>query len=196
MYLSPEIAVMFSPTDAYRRFAERPARADHFAIGLRRPAFVALLIGSAIAMTATNRTTVGLVVSVGLCWSFVVALQTVAAAAVIAAAPDRVVSAARALDLFFLSHGPWSLWLLLVAAWAGMTADPTAIQPVALASAPVPAVWTAILVRAFCRTVLRASPHGALRITFVYQAMIWTFAAAYISVVVQVWPRLLGILGK
>lgn len=146
-------------------------------------------------MTATHRATFGLVLSVGVCWAFATVIQTVAAAAVIAVFPGRVVSVARALDLFFLSAGPWSLWLLAFAAWAGFPADHSAIPLAALATAPIPIVWTTVIVRAFCRSVLNASARGALTTALIHQAMIWSVAAVYVSTVVQAWPRLLGALG-
>jgi hypothetical protein len=196
MHLSADLTIMFSPKDAYRRFAALPVRDRWFVVGLRRPAFVALLIGSMIAMTATDRIGVGLVLSVGLCWSFATVVQTAAAAGVIAAFPGRIVGGARALDLFFMSAGPWSLWLLTLGAWAGLAADHTAIPRVALATAAVPIVWTAVIVFAFCRSVLNASFRGALTATLIHQAAIWIFTAVYISTAVQAWPRLLGALGK
>jgi hypothetical protein len=189
-----DLTLAIAPARTYRRLASR--RADcGWGAALARPAFAALLIGTALAIASTGRVTLGLVASLTLCWSFAPAWQLIAAAIVIAASPRRGVGMPRALDLFFAGHVPWSSWLLAAAAWiaaAGRPFDPAAL----LLSALIPAIWTPAIVFAFCRTVLHETRRGALIRTAAHQAMIWTFAATVFALAVAALPRVLRLLGQ
>jgi hypothetical protein len=196
MPLSPELSVMLAPAATYARLAEATLRRDGLIVALRRPAFVALLVGTAVTMSATRRVSGSTLVSVTLCWMFATIVQAIAAGAMLVASPDRRVSAARAIDLIFMGHGPWSVWLLVFAALPAIVPNPGVLPSIAMATAPLPAVWTAIILFAFCRTVLQLTPRVALTKTFLHQAMIWIFTAAYISATAQVWPRVLGAFGR
>jgi hypothetical protein len=53
----------------------------------------------------------------------------------------------------------------------------------------VPAIWTAILIFAFCRTVLDCGRREAIRRTVVHQAIIWSMTLVIFALAVQLWPR-------
>ena len=97
------------------------ARAGH-RIGplasLRRPLVAALILGASMTMAATRQAAPAILLSTIACWGSVIVLQIVIALAVIAGPARRTVGIPRALDLFFASHVPWSLWVLFSVAWA------------------------------------------------------------------------------
>jgi hypothetical protein len=196
MAVSPELSVMCGPAAAYRRLAGATRQPDGIAVALRRPAFVALFIGAGVSILATGRISLATLASVTACWSFAAIIQTAAAFAIIRTTPGRIVSTTRALDLFFMGQGPWALCVLLTIASTAVTRNPAAIPRLALLAAPLAAAWTGIIVFAFCRTILQATPRAAIARTFLYQTAIWSFVAAYLSTAVQLWPRVIGVLGR
>jgi hypothetical protein len=188
--VSPEIRAIAAPFATYRALALHHPPARWF-IALMRPALVGLVIGTCTTICATGRATLGLVLSGTLCWSFVPAVQFLAAAAIIGSAPRRPVGLARGIDLLFISHGPWSLWLLTMTAWtlaAGEDGPP--IDKVFLAAIAA-AAWTAVIVFAFCSTVLETSIRGAAVRTVIHQAMIWTVAFVYLLLETPLWQHVL-----
>jgi hypothetical protein len=131
-----------------------------------------------------------------LTWSFAVIVQLLAATALIASSTRRTASLLAALDLFFMGHAPWSLWLLAVSAWAAWLPHPLSMEYIVLATGALPAAWTAVIVCAFCREVLNDAPRLAVVRTLFHQALIWTFTGGYIAVVVALWPRIIGTLAS
>jgi len=190
---SLELRVALAPARAYRELTLLKAT-DTWLVAFRRPAFIALLIGTLVAISSTGRVTLGLVSSIAVCWSFVPVLQLLAGAIVIASCRGRAVAMPRALDLLFAGHLPWSLWLLIAAAWAASV--PVFSQGALGLTMLVPAAWTAYIVFAFCRTVLGVTTRGAVLRTAAHQAIVWTLAGTYVFLATGMWPRLLGVLGR
>src|SRR5215813_11787651 len=108
---STDVQLAFSPSATYRRLIaqNRPTR---WWRALARPALVLLLVAVVVPMMATDRITAGLVLTSGVAWSPVVAIQMAIAAAFVA--PARGVGFWRAMDLWFAGHVPYSLWTLLL----------------------------------------------------------------------------------
>jgi hypothetical protein len=181
---------MTAPSEAYSRVA--PGHRTSLAGALKRPLLVAVVLGTAVSIYATRRVTLGLALSAILTWSFAVAVQALAAAALVASSKRRRSSLPSALDLFFLGHGPWSLWLIAAAAWSALLPRPDKMDTIVVASAAVPIAWTAVIVFAFCRTVLDDEPRTAVIRTLFHQSLIWTFTFIYAAVVMQFWPRIIG----
>lgn len=192
--LSDEVRVMMEPLATYRRLAaEAPPPAPTLRVLLRRPALAALVIGGAVALTATGGATARALATTTICWSFVPGLQLIVAAALIALVRRPGLRLTSALDLFFVGQGPWLLWVLGVAAWAlvafqsGGHAVPHLRSLLALAL--IPAVWTWFILLAFCQAVLGLDRRRALGWTFLYQAAIWSIAYLYASAMTfQAWP--------
>jgi hypothetical protein len=182
---------MTAPSEAYGRLA--PGHRKSLPGALKRPLLVAIVLGMAVSIYATRRVTLGLALSAILTWSFAVAVQALAAAALVMSSARRRSSLPSALDLFFMGHGPWSLWLIAAAAWSALLPRPDKMDMIVAASAVVPIAWTAVIVFAFCRTVLHDEPRVAVIRTLFHQSLIWTFTAVYIAVVVQLWPRSVGL---
>src|SRR5260221_1941730 len=114
--MSPEIRLMVSPGETYASLARVSGRVTPLT-ALRRPLLVVLVLGVSAAIGATRHVTPALLLSTTLCWSFVVVLQAAIALVLVAGPARRTVGLARALDLYFAGHAPWSLWMLAATAW-------------------------------------------------------------------------------
>jgi hypothetical protein len=183
-----ELQLIVAPRDTYLRLAR--ARARTGLIGaLRRPLLAALVLGASAAIGATGHVTPRLLLSTTVCWGLVVFLQISIAVPLIAGPSRRTVGLARAVDLFFASHAPWSLWLLAVAAWAPSPLG-RPLTPVLVAAA-VPIVLTPRIISAFFREVLELDPREALARTAIQQAATWGLFLILYGTAVSVWPRIL-----
>jgi hypothetical protein len=160
-----------------------------FARALRRPLFVALLVGCCVAMLGTRHVTPALVVSTTVCWSVLVAMQVLIALVVIAGPARRGVGVGRALDLFFAAHAPWSLWMLALVAWHPTSVEKT-LTPI-LAAAIVPLVLTIRSVHAFFREVLGLSLRAATARTAAHQALTWSLLLTAYGAAIAAIPRIL-----
>ena len=179
---SNELRLALAPSATYERLlASDPVRGWRV---IRRPIVVLVVIAIMVPIAAVQRVTLGLVATAALSWSFVLVVQALAAAAVIASAPRRRVRILTAFDLWFAAHLPYSLWILVALSW--MAAVPVAVE-VIIASAIVPAIWTMYIVSAFCRTVLLTTPAGARWRTAAHFAAIWGFTVSYIAWVAGGW---------
>jgi len=188
---SSELQVALAPAATYERLLSScgPAKAGHYVRSLRLPAMVVLVIAVMAPIMAVQRVTIGLVATAALSWCFVVALQAIVALAVIASAPARKVATLDALDLWFAGHVPYSLWMLC--AFGVMAAMTTGRDRLLIASAVVPAIWTAFIVAAFCRTVLGATASGARWRAAAHFVAIWAITASYIAWAAGGWFQLL-----
>jgi hypothetical protein len=186
--LSTELRLALAPAATYRRLVA--ARADAtWRAALAPIVYSLLLIGSTVAIMATRRVTLGLVATVAASWSFVLFIQALAALALIASSRRRSVSLARAVELFFRGHAPWSLWMLAVAAVASTGSPRIGIEQV-LATAVVPVLWTAIMVAAYCQTVLGTTQDGARLRATVHQAGIIGIILTYLAWAAGGWMRI------
>src|SRR5438067_6906142 len=95
--MSPEIGLILSPGETYARLARVPGRGT-LLTALRRPLFVAIVIGASEAIAATAHVTPSLLASTTLCWSFGVVLQAAIGVGLISGGARRTVGIARALD--------------------------------------------------------------------------------------------------
>jgi hypothetical protein len=186
--MSPELRLMVSPGETYALLARAPGRGT-LLTALRRPLLVAVVIGVSEAMAATGHVTPALVASTVLCWSFVAVLQAAIGLGLIAGAARRTVGIARALDLYFAGHAPWSLWLLAAAAWAPSPLG-RPMTPLLIA-ALVPLILTARIVSAFFREVLEMDPREAFARTVAQQAMTWGGFLILYGTAVALFPRVL-----
>lgn len=190
--VSPELAIMRAPRRAYSSLAAERQTVSVVDASYR-PLIVGVTIGTAASISSTSHVSIGLVASVTACWAFLVAIQVIAALIAIPQASRRAIGAARAIDLLFSGHGPWSVWLLVCAAWA-------AVMPVfgrdtrwVFASMSVPLIWNAVIVFAFFRHALRLPHAAAMRRTIAHQAMTVGSGLAIFGAAVAIWPRIVGI---
>lgn len=191
--VSPELRVALSPSRAYAEYVRDETAGAGAWIALRRPLFVALIQGVAIAMSATNTVAAPVVASVTAYWATTVVVQAIGALVLIGTAPARP-RLSRAIDLFFLGHAPWSLWLLVSAGAIAAAPSMALLRWIPMAGMIVPAALTPRIVAAFDRTVLGSSRGAARRRTVVHQAVMWTALIAYVFLSIQLWPRAVGML--
>ena len=187
--MSAELRLIVSPSRTYAVLARRPSRIGPV-VALRRPLLVALVLGSTAAILATRHATPALVLSTTVMWSVLVLAQIAIALVLIAAPARATVGIGRALDLFFASHAPWSLWMLAVIAWAP-TAGERNLMPM-LAAALVPMALTPRMLAAFFREVLELDPRQAIARTVVHQAITWGLLALFYGAAIAAVPRLMA----
>jgi hypothetical protein len=186
--MSPELRLMLSPRETYASLARIPGTVTVWTT-LRRPLLVTAVLGVSVAMSATGHVTPALILSTTLCWCFVVALQAAIAVTLIAGPARRTVGLARAMDLYFAGHAPWSLWMLAVIAWAPSPVG-RPFTPILIAAA-VPLILTPLIVSAFFREVLEMDPRHAVARTVAQQVMTWGTFVLVLGTAVALVPRLL-----
>jgi hypothetical protein len=117
-YSSDELRVMLRPRRTYRRLAEEvnatKVNRSAFWCAFKRPIFAAFMIGAFASFTSSGRLSALLVIDGMLFWSFIPLLQVLIMAGLLLVFARHQFPAAKAIDLFFLGHGPWYLWLLII----------------------------------------------------------------------------------
>ena len=190
--MTPELRLIVAPARTYARLARQSSRVG--ALGaLRRPLLAAVVLGAAMAISATGHVTPPLVLRTTIAWSYVVVLQVAIALLLITRESRRTVGVARALDLFFASHAPWSLSLLAAAALPASMEPP---QVVLVVLALIPIALTVRAIAAFFREVLLLAPRRAATRTALHQAITWSTFAVLYGTVVALTPRVVGWLGR
>jgi hypothetical protein len=182
---------MLAPEATYRQLMTG-SWSSGWLTALKRPALVALILGTGIAISATRHVAVGLVISLTAWWSFAVIIQLLAAIVLITSARHRSVSIHRGIDLLFAGHAPWSLWLLI---FALPSVSRSVMLETILMTAIVPFLWTGVILFAFCRQVLKDDRKHALRRTLVHQGFILVFIVTFVVLAIAAYPRLMATLG-
>jgi hypothetical protein len=193
MAFSPDLHVMARPARTYA--AALAARAPGAWGAVRRPALVALILGTATAVASTGHLSLGLLASGFLCWSVVPLLQMAVAAAIMRPPAARSIPLARCLDLWFMGHAPWSLWMVIAACILGAAPMGWHVEWPIIASAVIPIIWTSVIGTAFCRVVLGDPPAAARARIALHQAVTWTVALLYVAYAVALWPRIVAFFG-
>ena len=184
---------MAAPRRAYAAALGQPAVGSWRAV--RRPALVALLLGTGSAFSATGHVTIGLLLSGFVCWSFVPLLQMAAAGAIMRSSTSRTLPFGRRIDLWFMGHMPWSLWIFAATLAMGSARKGWRVEWPIIVSALIPIAWTSVIAASFCRVVLADPPRVARARTALHQAVTWTIALIYIANAVALWPRIAALLG-
>jgi len=193
MPFSDDLHVMAAPRRAYATALGQRAGGSWRAV--RRPALVALLLGTGSAFSATGHVTIGLLVSGFVCWSFVPLLQ-IATAGAIMRSSSRTLPFGRRIDLWFMGHMPWSLWIFAATLAMGTARKGWRVEGPIIVSALIPIAWTSAIAASFCRVVLGDAPHVARARTALHQAVTWTIALIYFAYAVALWPRIVAFLGN
>ena len=193
MAFSPDLKVMAAPERAYAAALAASPGAPW--TRMRRPFGVALVLGTGSAVSSTGHLTLGLLASGIACWSFVVLIQIATASAVLRSRRGGPVPFTRRLDLWFMGHAPWSLWILAATTVMGSAPFGWRVEWPIILSSLVPIAWTTIIAAAFCRVVLGDSPAGAILRTAIHQALTWGIALAYVAWAVALGPRVAAVFG-
>ncbi len=131
-----------------------------------------------MALITSSRLTLRLVAPATIYWSFVPLLEIVSLAAV-TWHKRRIISLTRSVDLFFMGHAPWSLWLIAFAAvWAFVPPIQvfawTAKGWIWYDSALIVAAWSAYIDFWFFRCVLEETPVTAGRDLLLQRLICWS----------------------
>ncbi len=172
--------VTLCPAAAYRSLARQPA-----AIGiwraLRRPLFVAFVLGCTMSLIASAGLTPRLAGSATVYWSFVPLAEMVGLAAA-CGRDGRTLAFPRAIDLFFAGHGPWLFWLIGLSAIWSFTPP---IRAFALTNAiwlygagGFALLWSAYVDFCFFRFALARSMARAGRDLVLHRLISWTIILA------------------
>jgi hypothetical protein len=116
------------------------------------------------------------------------------AGAIMRSAASRTLPFGRRIDLWFMGHMPWSLWIFAATLAMGTAPKGWRVELPIVVSAVIPIVWTSIIATAFCRVVLGDRPGAARARTAVHQALTWTIAFVYFAYAVALWPRVVAFL--
>jgi hypothetical protein len=158
---SPEIWVMVRPAAAYRYLAgaEGHPADDARWSALRRPMFVAFVLGCMVSLVTSQRLTLRHVAD-GTINASLILLGQIAALAVLRGR-ERTLSFSRAIDLYFMGYGPWLLWILgFSAAWSfasPVQAFASGGMRTILPAACVAAIWSGYIDFCFFERVLQRS---------------------------------------
>jgi len=190
--LSTDLQLALSPVATYRALIDERSTSSWWMVAVH-PAFFALLFGALVSITATGHITIALLFHISLSWSFLVVWQAIAAAVIILPATARGVSRARAFELLFLAHVPWSLSLLAMATIIPVA--PIVPIPIVVLALMVPIAWTAVIISAFCQTILGATRRVARQLTLVHQLVIWGATLFYLWFAVGGWVPILQQVG-
>ena len=185
MRLPPDLRLALSPTETYRQLIAEPVRGTWLR-ALERPALVAVIIGTAVTLSSARRVPLGLVL-------MGIRLLGLRAARPVADRPggDRTrpgpsderaavsrAAVCRASSVVVVDAGDGRAVHVHDGCRSVLTAQ--------VLSLLVPAVWTTIIVSAFCRTALGCTPARARMLTVAHQAMTWTAFFAYVFLVVRI----------
>ena len=188
-FLSSEVQIALAPDTAYRELIDADQRVDVFRM-LRRPLVVLIVIATAVPIMAVQRITLALFAFSAASFGFVLLIQMAVGAGIIASAPARRASMARALDLWFAGHAPYSLWLLTMAGAFAVRSWGSLDMLIVLAV--IPAAWTAVIVAAFCRQVLGSSTAGARWRAAAHFVVIWAITFEIVAVSAGGWFQITG----
>lgn len=155
---------------------------------IRRPLFVLLVVGSFVSITVSGHLTVSLLFDGMFFWSFVPILQVILMAGIVIIFGRQRIPTSNAMDLFFMGHGPWLLWLLAIAAtclfypvkqfflwpiqWGW-------VLPISLLAAWI---WSSVTSFAFLRGVLGLSKLRASALLVVYTLLLWGIIISFLVV--------------
>ena len=159
---------------------------------LARMALVAVIIGTSVTVSATERVTLSLVLAGAIGWSFVPVLQLLTGLLLI-----RGTGRGRRihlLDRYFATGWAWNLWILAIhvtlLSWpAGRRLGTLVIGMAAV----IPIVWTLKLLFDYCRRDLGLDGRGARLRVFQHQAVTYALVVAYVMFAVSLWPRVVGL---
>jgi hypothetical protein len=125
--ISADLWVMVRPRAAFAALFARPGDRRGWSF-LRRPAYVALVLGCTISLLTVRSLNARLVLSSMAAWAFV-PLFEIASLRMVWRAPPATLHFRAAIDRFFTGHAAWSLWLIAFGACWSSVPDGSAVQP-------------------------------------------------------------------
>ena len=169
---SPEVRIMFGPDRAYAGLSQVAAGRS---LLLKRPLFLAFVLGCTVSLITSGRFTFRLVTSAAVTWSFVPLIE-IASLAAVWSTGRRIRPFRQSVDLFFMGHGPWLCWLLAFGIfWSSVSpiSESTVRTWLWIGSAGAIGVWSAYIDFRFFRRVLERDAAVAIRDLLVQRAVAW-----------------------
>ena len=183
-----ELHLMVHPTATYRRLATDVGEGGTWLL-IRRPLFVAFVFGAFVSLTVSGRLTLLLILDGMIFWGFIPFLQALLVMAILLAVARRRMRISKAIDLFFMGHCAWLLWLLGIAGtclffplqqiylWPAKWGW---VLPISLLGAWI---WSNVTSFAFLRGALDLSVLRAAVVLFVYTVTLWGIIISYVLAV-------------
>ena len=181
--LSLEARVMAGPARAFREIASEPGGSGPW-IALRRPLFLALVLGCVVSLATSGVLTLRLVGPATLYWAFVPLVEVLALAAVTWRRRGGLFSP-RLVDVFFVGHGPWTLYLLALAAMVVFLPPQRAWEMLTtwgVAGLALVVAWSVYIDFCFFRHLCRASRGAASRTLVLHRLLTWLVVIAIVAV--------------
>ena len=187
--MSDDLRVLFAPAAAYRVLVDRKETGSWL-----RPAWFAFFLGCVVSLATSGRLTLRLVVPAAL-YAALIPFVEIPVLRLLLRGRGRI-PPDRAVDLFFMGHTVWCVWLLAVAAIFAF-ADPIRAfvwtgPPWGWVTLAMVVIWSAYTDLCFFRCV---SP-GRAEITLLAQRTICWGVGLAIFGGGSLWTGLLGILGR
>ena len=157
-----------------------------------RMALVAVVVGTSVTVSATERVTVSLVVAGTIGWSFVPVLQVLTGLLLIRGRGRQ--TRISLLDRYFALGWPWALWIVGVHATLLMWPGGRRLGLlVVAATAAIPILWTLRLLLDFSRRELGFDTRQAQIRVGQHQAVSYILFLIYVFFAVSLWPRVVGL---
>ena len=175
---SLDARALVRPARTFQALADEPltpgARTS-FWVAVRRPLFLAFVLGCVISLLTASVATMRLVGATAIYWSFVPLVEIVALAIVVWRwRGSRTFTSL--IDAFFVGHAAWTLFLLLAGAVLAVTPPQHwwfIITRLAVAGLVVVAGWSAYVDVCFFRFMCGATLRGAIARAAVYRVIAW-----------------------
>jgi hypothetical protein len=164
--------------------------------GVKRPLFVAFVLGCTVSLITARALTMRIVVSATVYWSAVPLIQ-IAALAVVCRRDRHETAFPHLIDAFFKGFTPWLLWLVGVSAIGSFLAPAAeasdwTVSMVWLAGGGALAlVWSLAIDFSFFRSMLRRSPLLAVRDLAMHRCISWSVMLALIGAP-TIWSTMTG----
>lgn len=162
------------PKRAFQFIAAQPAGGGLW-LAIRRPLFVTFALGCGISLLTTGVLTLRVLLSVTTYWTFVPAIEAVALVAVVRRRPGGATWAAT-IDRFFVGHGTWTLFLILLVGSLAFTPPHVGWRLILTTWLPMLGVvigWSAYVDFCFFRWISGASSGGAVARVLVHRVLVW-----------------------
>jgi hypothetical protein len=193
-----ELHIMVHPTATYRRLATNISD-DGAWLLIRRPLFVAFVFGSFVSLIVSGHLTLSLIFDGMIFWGFIPLLQALLVAAMWLAFARGRMRISKAIDLFFMGHCAWLVWLLGIAGTClffplkQIYLWPTKwgwVLPISLLGAWI---WSNITSFGFLRGALNLSVFRAVVVLLLYTLTLWGIIISYLLAVEGVQLHRIGL---
>jgi hypothetical protein len=179
---------MLHPFRTYQQLANETSNVGPWRL-LARPLFVAFILGTFISFTVSAHLTLPLILDGLLFWSFIPILQALIIAGVVALFARGEMPVSKAIDLFFMGHGPLLLWLLFISASIMFFSIkqiylwPTESGWIIPVSLLVVWLWSNLTSFAFLKSALNLTTTRAVASLLIYTFMVWGVIVSYLFAV-------------